>query len=146
VSERRDIERLHEELDQLFDDLWRVPRFGRPRSGFRPHVDVMRTADPDELRVVVDLAGVDPEKVHLLVVESTLVIAGVRPKPLSQCAGSYYHLEIERGPFERRIALPERVNATEASATYERGLLTIVLPMTAKAPPPAKASIPVTRP
>jgi HSP20 family protein len=145
MAERRDIERLHDELEQLFEDLWRVPRFGRPRRAFRPDVDVLRTEDPDELRVVVDLAGVDPDQVHVLLVDSTLVVAGTRPAPQPGCAGSYYHLEIERGPFQRRIALPEGVNAKQAAATYERGLLTIVLPLTAKAAVPVKASIPVTR-
>jgi HSP20 family protein len=145
MSERRDIQHLHDELEQLFDDLWRLPRFGRPRRAFRPHVDVFRTTDPDEVTVVVDLAGVDPDQTHVVVSDSTLVVAGVRPRREPECPRSYYHLEIEHGPFERRIALPQDVDAEQATAAYERGLLTIVLPITARAAAPVKASIPVTR-
>jgi HSP20 family protein len=145
VSERHNIERLHDELDQLFDDLWRLPRFGRPRRAFRPHVDAFRTTDPDEVTAVVDLAGVDPDEVHVAVVDSTLVVAGVRPRHEPECPRSYYHLEIEHGPFERRIALPEDVDAEQARASYDRGLLTIVLPLAAKPAAPVKASIPVAR-
>jgi HSP20 family molecular chaperone IbpA len=38
-------------------------------------------------------------------------------------------VEIGRGPFQRRIQIHEQVDAEAASATYERGLLQIVLPI-----------------
>jgi HSP20 family protein len=137
--------RLHEELEQLFDDLWRVPRFAGARRGFRPEIDVFRTEDPRELNVVVDVAGVDLEHVHVVVSDRTLVVTGERPREHPQCPRSYYHLEIQYGPFERRIALPESVDAGAARAEYERGLLTIVLPVAERPVPAAKASIPVRR-
>ena len=145
MTERRGIERLHEELEELFDDLWGLPRFGRPRRGFRPRVDVFRTAEPPELTIVVDLAGVDPDDVHLVVVDSTLVVQGIRPRREPDSPRSYYYLEIEHGPFERRIALPEGLDAERASATYERGLLTIVIPVAQRPTARIRASIHVTR-
>ena len=145
MSERRNIERLHDELDQLFDDLWRLPRFGRPRRAFRPHVDAFRTTDSDEVTVIDDLAGVDPDAVHVAVIVSVLVVAGARPRREPERPRSYYLLEIEHGPFERRITLPEDVDPEHAHASYDRGLLTIVLPLAAKAATPVKASIPIAR-
>jgi HSP20 family molecular chaperone IbpA len=38
-------------------------------------------------------------------------------------------MEIDRGPFQRRIQIHEQVDAAAASATYERGLLRITLPI-----------------
>ena len=38
-------------------------------------------------------------------------------------------MEIEVGPFERRVPLPEDVDTEAASASYDAGLLTIVLPL-----------------
>src|SRR5262245_34218446 len=143
MSKPRDIERFHDELEQLFDDLWRLPRFlaGTRRGlGFRPGVDVFRTEDPPQLNVVVDLAGVDPDGVQLALVDRTLVIAGQRPRPHPDCPRAYYQLEIENGPFERRIMLPEDVDAPEARATYERGFLTIVLPVAERSREGLKAS------
>ena len=142
---RGDIERLHEELEQLFDDLWRVPRFAGARRGFRPAVDVFQTENPLELNVVVDLAGVDPEHVHVVAAEGVLVIAGDHPRPQSECPRSYHHLEIQYGPFERRISLPENVDSEAARAEYRHGLLTIVLPLAEKPAPPLRAAIPVRR-
>src|SRR5712691_11607595 len=76
ISPRDDIERVHSELEEVFNVLWHGPRFTVPRRGFRPHLDVVRTEEPDELRVTVDLAGVDPADVHVAVHERALLIAG----------------------------------------------------------------------
>ena len=126
---RKDIERLQEELEELFDDLWRVPRFAGLRRGFRPQVDCFRTADPSELHVVVDLAGIDPKEVALRLVDGALVIAGERRRPAADGRVSFQVMEIDYGVFQRRIPLPEPVDAENARATYERGLLTVVLPV-----------------
>ena len=36
---RRDVDKLQEEIEELFADLWQVPRFSGIRRGFRPNVD-----------------------------------------------------------------------------------------------------------
>ena len=41
-------------------------------------------------------------------------------------------MEIEYGSFQRRIALAEDVDPERAEATYERGLLTVVMPLAPK--------------
>ena len=142
---RKDIERLQEELEELFDDLWRVPRFAGLRRGFRPQVDCYRTDDPAELRVVVELAGVDPNDVMLRIADGSLVIAGERRRPPAARRMSFQLMEIDYGPFQRRIALPEDVDVESTTAAYERGMLTIVVPVSAKPQAPEKVSIPVTR-
>ncbi|MBA3475439.1 MAG: hypothetical protein H0T10_01640, partial [Actinobacteria bacterium] len=68
---RRDIDRLHGEIEELFADLWQVPRFSGLRYGFRPAVDCFVTRDPSELVVVVELAGVEPESIEISVAERT---------------------------------------------------------------------------
>ena len=42
-------------------------------------------------------------------------------------------MEIESGPFQRRVSLAEASTPTRAEANYERGLLTIVLPLAPEA-------------
>jgi HSP20 family protein len=143
MSARRDIGRLQEELEELFAELWPGLRFARAGRSFRPHVDIFRTDDPPELTVVAELAGVDPAAVQLVVSQRALLIAGKRGRPQPGSRPSYYQLEIEDGVFERRIALPEAIEAAAVHASYERGLLTIVLPIAEQSPSDVKVSIPV---
>ena len=144
MARRRDIDRLQDEIHELFADLWQVPRFSGLAAEFRPEVDLFRTDDPPQLTVVVELAGVDPGDVRLAATDSALVIAGERRRPRTH-AGRYQLMEIEYGPFQRRIPLTDTVDASAARATYERGMLTIVLPLAAARPPAEPVSIEVMR-
>jgi HSP20 family protein len=126
-----DIDRLHEEIQELIDELWQVPRFAGGRRGFRPQVDCVRSDDPPALHVVVELPGVDPSELQVVAADRVLVVAGVRQRqPLE---GRYQQMEIEYGPFQRRIPLEEPVDTNAATARYEHGLLTVVLPIATKA-------------
>jgi HSP20 family protein len=90
--------------------------------------------------VLVDLAGVDPDSVDVVVTERTVVISGERRRPVLACRVSYRQMEIEYGPFQRRVSLAENVDPRAAEATYERGLLRILLPL-AQRPRTGKVSI-----
>ncbi len=143
VRKRKEFDRLQGEIQDLIDELWQVPRFSGMRHGFRPEVDCLRSEDPAELRLIVDLAGIDPDDVSIYADDSTLVIAGERSRP--QSAGRYHQMEIEYGPFQRRFALPERVDPSAANAEYRRGLLTIVLPVAEARPPQSRVTIAIGR-
>ena len=102
------------------------------RRGYRPEVDVYRSEDPPALTVQIELPGVDPQDVRLIAGPQALVIAGERRRP-KDC-GHYQQLEIDYGPFQRQITLAENIDPEDATATYERGILTVRLPI---APRPA---------
>jgi HSP20 family protein len=129
VRKRRDVELIHEELEELFADLWQVPGFAGLRRGFRPQVDCFRTEEPPAVTLVVDLAGIDPEQVSIQVTERTVLVSGVRRRPELTCPVSYRQMEIEYGQFQRRVTLAEDVDPSRAEATYERGLLSVVMPL-----------------
>jgi HSP20 family protein len=122
---RRD---LQGEIEELFADLWQVPRFAGVRRGFRPAVDCFVTDDPRELVVEVELAGVDPASVEIAVEERFLTMSGQRSRP--RVSGQVYQqAEIEYGHFERRLQLGHEIDAAAASASYEHGMLRIALPI-----------------
>ena len=132
MEERRDPKHAAEEIEQLFADLWEVFPFSRGgRRGYRPQVDCFRTDDPPALTVLVELPGVDPTQVKLVATLRALIVAGVRRRPENR--GHYQQIEIEYGPFQRRVVFNEDVDPEEASATYERGLLRVTLPVAPKA-------------
>ena len=132
---RRDVDKLQQEIEELFADLWQVPRFSASRRGFRPNVDCFQTDEPRALTVVVELPGVDPPTVRVVVGERLLIVAGVRERPPGP-ARVYQQMEIEYGAFERQVRLAEDVDAGRASAHFDNGVLTIVLPI-AEPPPSA---------
>jgi HSP20 family protein len=132
MRRRSDIDRLHDEIQELFDDLWHLPRFVGGRRCFKPQVDCIRCEEPAELRVVVELPGVDPKSLEIVAGDRVLVVAGERVRP--EVRGRYRQLEIEYGPFQRRIPLDEPVDTHAATARYENGMLTVVLPIAATPP------------
>ena len=139
---RRDVEKLHEELEALFADKWQGTRFLASRRGFRPNVDSFHTEEPHALTVIVEIPGVDPESIAVVVGERLLVIAGERPRP--QAPGRVYQqMEIEYGPFQRQVHLPEDVDPDQAHAEYQRGILRITLPVAASPVPSGRFTVKV---
>jgi HSP20 family protein len=132
VEKRRDVDHTAEEIEQLFADLWQVFPFSRSlRRGYRPEVDVYRSDDPPTLIVEVELPGIEPEDVKLVSSPEALLIAGERRRP--KVGGHYQQMEIDYGPFQRQITLAEDVDPERATATYDRGILTVRLPLAPRA-------------
>jgi HSP20 family protein len=138
MPRRRD---LHDEIQDLFAELWQVPRF-MGHHGFRPQVDCYRTTEPPQLTLVVELRGVEPASVHLTVADHRLVIAGERPRPRVP-GQAWQQMEIEYGPFQRAVSLPEDVDPAQATADYEHGLLRIVMPVVERPTGPVQVPIEV---
>ena len=128
TARRRHLGELQVEIQELFADLWQVPRFSGLRHGFRPACDCYRTDDPPTLHIVVELPGVDPATVDVTASGTTLVVAGTRERP-SPAGARYLAMEIDYGAFERRIELGGVVDPERVSASYERGMLRLTLPL-----------------
>jgi HSP20 family molecular chaperone IbpA len=144
TGRRRDLDDLRGEIQELFADLWQVPGFTGLRHGFRAQCDCFRTDDPPVLHVVVELPGVDPGTIAVAAAGRALTIGGTRERPRIPGA-RYQSMEIEYGAFQRRIDLGEAVDSTRAVATYERGMLKIVLPVAERSTDEEPLPIEVTR-
>jgi HSP20 family protein len=141
---RDPIDRIRGEMEELFTELWQAPRFSRRRGGYRPPVDVYRSARTGELTVVVELPGVDPQRIEIFADEQTLVISGERRRP--SASGRLYHqMELGYGKFQRQIALDEDIDVQGCKASYRRGILTIALPAAKKRSEPTRVSIPIRK-
>ena len=140
---RDPIDRLRVEMEELFNDLWQVPRFARGHGGFRPQIDCYRTERPAAFHVIVELAGVDPAKIQVFADEGTLIVSGERRRP--RCAGRIYQqMEIDYGRFTRQVALGADIDVEASKAAYKRGVLTIVLPLAKKPASAERIEIPVS--
>ena len=139
MSQERDLfanfERMRREMNELFGDVFDRALAPRRRGGFSPAVDVYYASDPPRAVVRADLAGIDPNEVQLEVRGRELVLSGHRETERQSDDRVYQQLEIERGPFQRVIALGAEVDADAAEATYEDGILTVNLPLRRPARP-----------
>ena len=132
---------FRDDVDRLFADLFPGGRHGASTEARAP-VDVyLADGPPPALTVEIDIAGIDPAQVDIALVEDVLVVRGERRR-----AGAgrrvYQHAEIAWGPFERRLRLGVAVDAAAATASYESGILRILLPL-APSPPLRRVDITV---
>jgi HSP20 family protein len=93
---------------------------------WEPAIDVYERET--EVVVLVELAGVKQDEIEVVVDGNTLVIKGERKEATPRSKRTYYQMEIQRGSFERSILLPSTVDPDKTKASYEDGLLEIVLP------------------
>jgi HSP20 family protein len=121
-------DRMRREVDDLFGDVFERIGLSRRRPGFSPAVDVAYASEPPRAIVTAELAGVVADELALEIQGRTLVLAG-RRDPGGAEGDTYQQVEIERGPFRRVIELGAEVDAEQAKARYEDGLLRVELPL-----------------
>jgi HSP20 family protein len=133
-------ERMRHEVDELFGEVFDPHR---RRAAFSPAVDVFYVGDPPRAVVHAELAGVNPDEVKVEVRGRELILLGRRLPP--QAKGRLYQqLEIEHGSFRRVVPLGADVDADNATAHYEDGILEITLPLVSQRP--SSRSVPITGP
>lgn len=101
--------------------------------GFEPNADVFVDEDRGQLVVSVEIAGADPDSLHVSVDERHLFIKGRRSEVVRFRRGSFVQKEIAYGEFSKRIHLPVAVEIADVAATYADGVLVIALPISATA-------------
>jgi HSP20 family protein len=122
------IRRMMDEMDRVFDDFFLGGRTGGSQGGsfssgmWMPQVE-MREKD-GRLIVCADLPGMRKEDVHVELENDQLVIQGERRQESQQQGYS----ERSYGSFYRVIPLPEGIDASQAQAHFQNGVLEISLP------------------
>lgn len=124
--------RLFGDFDRFFEDAG-VPWFRRPARynefAWIPEVEI--TEGEGRLRVRVDLPGLKKEEVTVTATGEFLTIAGERKQEVEEKEKEWFHTERTYGRFERTIRLPEGVKPAEIAATFENGVLEVVVPVPA---------------
>ncbi len=123
---------LRDAMDRLFEQS-----FVRPTAwsgnGWQatPSLDVY--AEGDNFVIEAALPGLDPNAVHVSVLGNEVTISG--DYPTAPEGRQYLFRERGTGHFERTIYLPTELNADQAEAHYEHGVLRLVLPKAESAKP-----------
>lgn len=114
------------DVDKVFDDFGGLGRF-------TPALDVYQTKD--DVVVEAPLAGIDPEQVSISIENDVLTIEGQASHKSEVDEQNYYRREVRYGAFHRAVALPTAVNGDKAKATYDQGILKVVIPKEERAKP-----------
>ena len=99
-------------------------------AGWRPSLDLYETSD--ELIVLVDLAGIKPKDVEVVVDGDTVRLRGTRNRPSEKTVNRVHHMEIDFGPFSHSFRLPVPIDPEGTSSNYRDGFLVINLPKKAR--------------
>lgn len=111
-------------------------------TAWTPVVDIFE--DGEALRIVAELPGVKPEDVKIEVEGNLMTIRGTKAQVAEEKLEKVHRYERTYGTFERTFTLPATVDANHIKATYELGLLNVVLPKVEKARPrEIKIEVPV---
>ncbi|MFG1192672.1 Hsp20/alpha crystallin family protein [Xanthobacter flavus] len=127
---------LHREVNRLFDDVFRgfdsrLPAFGSLSSfaGSWPSVEISET--DKEIKVTAEIPGLEEKDVEVLIDDGVLTLKGEKRSETEdkekQFSERFY------GRFERRIPLGVEVEEDKIDARFKNGVLSIVLPKSAKA-------------
>lgn len=124
----QEMSKLKKDMDRLFARLWDdfgIPLIPRAMS-IAPSIDISETEA--DFIIKAEIPGINPEDLNLTIAEDRLTIKGEMKQGLERGDENHHRIERSYGTFSRTIQLPYRVRAEDVRATYEKGILTIVMP------------------
>ncbi|MEW1812568.1 Hsp20/alpha crystallin family protein [Pseudarthrobacter phenanthrenivorans] len=90
--------------------------------------------DGSEFVAALDLPGVDPNSIEVSVEQNVLTIQAERKDTLAEGI-ELIAAERPRGVFSRQLLLGESLDTENVKASYDGGVLTVRIPVAAKAQP-----------
>jgi HSP20 family protein len=124
-------------MDRLFEESVVRPSSGEltRRTGGTLAVDMYET---DEAVVVKSATpGVDPKDIDISITGDTLTIKGETRVDEEVEEENYVYRERRYGSFARSLTIPVPIQADEAEADFEDGILTLTLPKAEEVKPKA---------
>ena len=125
------LERMRQELDRWIESARSQGSKAMDAFGFRsehkviPKLDLIET--DDDIRVVMDVPGVDPNLIQVSILGNMLTIKGHKPPTPAEADQTVHLNERSEGDFERSIPMPTPVNSDDISAESKNGVLTVLL-------------------
>jgi HSP20 family protein len=102
-----------------------VTQLQRP-AAFVPLADV--TVSDSDMVLTMDIPGVRAEDLDVEFLDGYLVVRGVRQRPDLPEGTTWSHVERAFGQFERRIRVPEGIDADRIMASVDNGVLSLIVP------------------
>jgi HSP20 family protein len=123
------------DFDQFRDQVYRMmgnmfkdakPLGYQPDQSFSPPMDIYETEE--HLVVVLEIAGMKTEDIHVIFDKDILSISGFRREPPSPPKTRLHQMEIDYGKFQRTIRIPFPLRSDDFKASYRQGFLVVTVP------------------
>ena len=140
-----DLMSLHNAMDRLFSDTFRLPggagqQVGAVGEGYLP-LDIYQTDKEWVIRASVP--GVDPNAVELTFDSGMITLKGEIKAPEGVKPEQFWVRENYYGTFSRQVTLPEDALGDQAKAQFFNGVLVLTVPK-AQAAKPRSVKIPIS--
>jgi HSP20 family protein len=136
----QDLRDAQEEMAQMAQMAQMSPRLahalglhGQPQGSGRaettawaPALDISERKDA--YLVTVELPGVEAEDLEITLEDGLLTIQGERQFTSESSEQQFHRIERRYGAFRRSITLPAQVQAEQIEASFDNGVLQIVVP------------------
>ncbi len=137
VSLREAMDRLLSEgvVGSPFRTLWSSTA---PQGGSRAALPLDVYATADEMVIVAAAPGLSADDLTITIDQGTVTIGGQIPNAAASEEGkgaTWYLYELPSGTFQRSVSLPFEVDAAQADAAFEHGILRLRLPKAEQARP-----------
>lgn len=114
------------DIDRWFEEEWPERWFPRRSTLQTPRVDIYE--DNGNVVAEVELPGVDPKKIEVEVKDNILKVEAKMEKKREEKGKGYYRKELSKGFYKRAVPLPVEVIREKAEASFEGGILKVVIP------------------
>jgi HSP20 family protein len=143
----QDLRDAQEEMAQMAQMAQMSPRLahalglhGQPQGSGRaettawaPALDISERKDA--YLVTVELPGVEADDLEITMEDGLLTIQGERQFTAESSEEQFHRIERRYGAFRRSITLPAQVQAEQIQASFDNGVLQIVVPKMEEAKP-----------
>ncbi len=123
---------LHNEIDRVINEFSRslVPGEageGKGVSGstLAPNIDIAET--DTSLEITAELPGIDETDIDLTVTENAITLKAEKKMDAEREDKGFHLVERRYGMFQRRIALPFKVDPDKVEANFGKGVLKIIV-------------------
>lgn len=115
------------EMNRLMDDTFRGIGL---RTAMAPMVSARMNVSETEnqIKATIELPGVSEKDVEVRIDDGVLTISGEKKEEQTEEKENYHFMERSYGAFRRSIQLPSSADTTQVRATFDKGVLTVVVP------------------
>jgi HSP20 family protein len=126
------VDRLRQEFEKLIEGVWSQGEKAADMMGLRPSARTwVPSADvielPTSVQVTLDIPGIDPQQVEILLVGNMLTVKGERLSIATGAHETVHRKERMTGAFHRAIPLPVTVDPNDVRAVSRNGVITVTI-------------------